>query len=76
MQRPDLDSLPTRLVPIKLRKESSSVRVQVGNTTIRVKLTSDQVRCDNAPRRVQLATPKEPPLQSSSRVRGLLILGL
>ena len=50
----------TRLCAIRLHEEFSSVRVQVGNATIRLKLTSDQARCDQARGRGQFC-------QSSSR---------
>ena len=63
MQRSGLNSLSARLGPTKLCKESSSGRVQVGNTSIRVKLTSDKVRCDQAPRRVQPASSKTSPAE-------------
>ena len=52
MPRSELNSLSTRLGAIRLREEFSSVRVQVGKTTIRVKLTFDQARCHQAPGRV------------------------
>ena len=60
MPRSELNSLSTRPGAIRLREEFSSVRVQVGNATIRLKLTSDQARCDQARGRVQFC-------QSSSR---------
>ena len=60
MPRSELNSRWTRLCAIRLHEELSSVRVQVGNATIRLKLTSDQARCDQARGRVQFC-------QSSSR---------
>ena len=60
ISRSELISRWTRLCAIRLHEEFSSVRVQVGNATIRLKLTSDQARCDQARGRVQFC-------QSSSR---------
>ena len=59
--RSELNSFSSWLGATRLCEEFSSVRIQLGNTTIRVKLTFDLARCDQAPRRVQPASSNQTP---------------
>ena len=51
----DANSSPTRLGATRLIEEFNSLRFQVGMALCRLKLISDQVRFDQAHRRVQFA---------------------